>query len=139
MKKEIIFPVILIILGLIFCVINMLVYFTKGNHHIIRRKIKVGALIISLTGILACGTSPTQKTTCYSDSVSTNKKDGFNQDSIKNAEKQRQTDDSITNVKEKQQKKDSLAKKNHKKKPPVAKPVCYRQTCYTPRIKNVSK
>lgn len=141
MKKEILFPIIIIVLGLIFVIISILVYFSKGNPRFIKKKLKIGALIISLTGIIACGTSSTQKTTCYVDSIENKTKDSIAEakklDSIETAEKQKRIDDSIAIVKEEKRKKDSIAKIKKKKKPT---PVCYRpvkKTCYAP-IKNNS-
>jgi len=136
MKKEILIPVLLLFLGLIFIIINILVFFSKGNKRLINRKLKVGALILSLTGILACGSH--QHPTCYQKPVTNNEADSIaeikKQDSIRNAGIQKHLDDSITGVKEEQRKKDSLAKIKHKKKPSVIEPTCYkpapRSTCY---------
>ena len=143
MRKEIFIPVILILLGLLFIFINGMVFFSKGNRWFISSKLKVGAMILSLTGILACG-SP-DRLTCYktampekerdsirkSDSIA--KEDKKKADSIYMAEKEKQIDDSIAIVNKKKQKKDSIAKIKHRKINPV-RPVCYgapANTCYT--------
>jgi hypothetical protein len=129
MKKEILIPIILIVLGLIFILINAFIYFTKGNSWFIKKKLKVGALILSLSGILACGSPP--KVSCYDQAPSKEYTDSTaivkRQDSITNTEKQKQVEDSIANVIEGQKKKDSLAKINHRKKKPIP-------TCYLPAI-----
>jgi hypothetical protein len=85
MKKEILIPVLLLFLGLIFVIINIIVYFTKGNTWIVSKKLRVGALILTLTSIVACHSVP--KPTCYdvaispsdgnSDSIAVNTKDSI--------------------------------------------------------------
>jgi hypothetical protein len=135
MKKEILIPIILIVLGLIFILIHFFIYFTKGNSWFIKKKLKVGVLILSLSGIFACGSPP--KVSCYDQAPSKEHTDSIaivkRQDSITNADKQKQIEDSIANVKEGQKKKDSLAKIKLKKKPPI------RHTCYKPVMnKNIN-
>jgi hypothetical protein len=135
MKKEIVFPVLLIILGILFILINLIVFISKGNGWFIKQKLKVGALILSLSGIFACGSPP--KVSCYDQAPSKEYTDSIaivkRQDSIKNAENQKQIEDSIANVMKEQKKKDSLAKIKHKKKPPI------RHTCYKPVMnKNIN-
>jgi hypothetical protein len=135
MKKEIVFPVLLIILGILFILINLIVFISNGNGWFIKRKIKVGALIISLSGIFACG-SPS-KVSCYDQAISKEYKDSLakvkRQDSIKNAEEKKLVENSISYVIEEQKKKDSLAKIKHKKKPPIP------HTCYKPVMnKNIN-
>jgi hypothetical protein len=136
MKKEILIPVLLLMLGFVFIIINIIVYVSKGNSWLIGKKLKVGALMLSLTGIFSCGSPP--KPTCYElppskeyiDSMANVRK----QDSIKEAEKQKLIDDSIANV-NKQREKDSLTKIKHKKKPPTIIHPCYmppKKTCYAP-------
>ncbi len=49
MKREIIIPAFIAFLGLVFIIIKIAVFFTKGNKWFIKKKIKVGALIISFT------------------------------------------------------------------------------------------
>ncbi len=63
MKKEILIPALLLILGLVFIIINIIVYVSKGNSWLIGKKLKVGALILTLTGVFSCGSPP--KPTCY--------------------------------------------------------------------------
>jgi hypothetical protein len=131
MKKEILIPVLLLLLGFVFIIINVIVYVSGGNSWLIGKKLKIGALILSLTGIFSCGSPP--KPTCYElpplkkyiDSMANVRK----QDSIKEAEKQKLVDDSIANINE-QRKKDSLAKIKHKKKHPCYMPP--KKTCYAP-------
>jgi hypothetical protein len=137
MKKEILLPVLIIFLGFIFVVINIIVFFSKGNAWAINKKLKIGAMILSLTTIIGCGGSHTDNdTTCYktrrSDNYDSINKINQKRDSIHNAEKQKQIDDSIANVNGKKQKV-SIVKIKHSNKNPV-RPVCYgapANTCYT--------
>ncbi len=128
MKKEILIPVLLLFLGLLFTIINLIVYFSKGNSWLVSKKLRIGAMMLSLTGILACGSPP--KPSCYEVAPSKEYLDSManirKQDSIMEMEKQKYIDDSIANVMEEQRIKDSLSKIKHKKKPPVIKPICYR-------------
>ena len=101
MKKEIFIPALLGFLGLGFIIINIIVYFSRGNAWFIKKKLKVGALILTLTSIAACHTIP--QPTCYDvaapsnefndSTANTNKKD-----SIYKADKQKQKNDSIANI-----------------------------------------
>jgi hypothetical protein len=137
MKKEILLPVLIIFLGFIFVVINIIVFFSKGNAWAINRKLKIGAIILSLTTILGCvGSHTDNDTTCYktkrSDNYDSINKINQKRDSILNAEKQKQIDDSIAKINEKKEK-DSITKIKHLKINHV-KPVCYgapANTCYT--------
>ena len=120
-----------------------MVFFTKGNAWLIKRKLKVGAIIISLTGIFACS-SP--HPTCY-ETISKKEADSIRLlDSLNKVKelKQNHMDDSISSAKEekrisdsidkKKKKKDSIANIKHKKKPNVIKPICYgapANTCYS--------
>ena len=127
MKKEILIPILLCFLAFLFIIINIVVYFTKGNTWFVHQKLKIGAMIISFTGILACGSPP--KPTCYDTAPSKEYTDSITkvkkQDSINVIEKQKHIDDSVANSNEISRKKDSIAKIKHKKKIPI-KPVCYR-------------
>lgn len=140
MKKEIIIPALIIFLGVIFVFINILVFFSKGNNKFIKKKLKVGAIILSLTGIIACGTPHTEQPTCYIDTLPDKYADSIAEqkklDSIKSAQRQKQIDDSLAKAIDEKHKKDSIAK--IKKKNPV-RPVCYgppKNTCYTQVKKN---
>ena len=134
MKKEILIPILIVFLGLIFVFINAMVFFTKGNAWLIKKKLKVGAMILSLTGILACGS---HFGTCYGPTKEQLEK--ARQDSIRiwdsiakiEAEEKR-IQDSVAGVTEKRMK-DSVARIKHKTKTQI-KPVCYRpvKTCYKP-------
>jgi len=107
MKKEVFLPLIIILLGFLFVCINLLVYFSKGNAWLISRKLKIGALLLSLTGVVACG-SPLRPT-CYEQPPSKEYRD-----SVEKARKQ----DSINEVAKLKHIHDSL-------EPPVKK-------CYAP-------
>jgi hypothetical protein len=127
MKKEILIPVLLIFLGLIFVFINIMVFFSK-NRWFISRKLKVGALIISLTGILACGVPSNQESDHYiknppEESIAKQKKqDSIKEkiDSISIANK----NDSINKANKLKHKKDSIFKIKTKKKVKIV-PTCY--------------
>jgi len=137
MKKEILLAILIIFLGFIFFVINIIVLISKGNVWAINRKLKIGALILSLTTILGCGGSHTDNnTTCYksrrSDNYDSNNNINQKQDSINNAIKQRNIDDSIANVNGKKEK-DSIVKIKQLNNNPV-RPVyngAPAHTCYT--------
>lgn len=101
MKKEIILPLIIILLGIIFLLINIIVFFSKGNTWFVKKKLKVGAMILTLTSITACHTVP--RHTCYEpvqtkvDTDSTNY--SRQQDSIKKADNNKRINDSIAKIK----------------------------------------
>ncbi len=69
MRKENFIPIALVFLGIIFVVISLIVFFTKGKScYFIKKKLKVGALIISLTAILngnSLSADYNHKKTCY--------------------------------------------------------------------------
>jgi hypothetical protein len=49
MKKEILIPVIVVLLSIVFIVTCVIVYITKGNSYWISKKIKIGALLLALS------------------------------------------------------------------------------------------
>ena len=55
MKNKLITPLINLLTGFVFVCIDALVYCSGGNHWLISKKLKIGAVLISLTGIIACG------------------------------------------------------------------------------------
>ncbi len=113
MKKEILIPALLLLLGLIFIIINIIVYFSKGNTWLISKKLKVGALILSLTALFSCGSSShNNEPTCYITPIPKYT------DSI---HKEKQKQDSILNIENQKRINDSIAKEN--KKPHR---MCYR-------------
>ncbi len=139
MKKEIVIPVLLIILGLVFVIINALVFVFKGNPRLIKRKLKVGAMILTLSSIAACHTIPER--TCYKVSISPieDNNDTISiankEDSIKIVNNQSRINDSIAKINEENRKKDSIA--NIKSiKGDTIQPTCYKmppqKTCYAP-------
>ena len=66
MKNKLITPLINLLTGFMFVCIDALVYCSGGNHWLISKKLKIGAVLISLTGIIACGGGNTQREdTCY--------------------------------------------------------------------------
>jgi hypothetical protein len=109
MKKEIFIHTLLILLGLIFIIINLIVYFSKGNPCFISKKLKVGAMIISLTALFSCG-SPSNsnlKPDCY---LPPPPKNDYNKNQLK------QKQDTILNTKKQKQINDSNAKTKYKRK-----------------------
>jgi hypothetical protein len=135
-KKEIIIPLILVCLSIVFVLINVLVFFSKGNHRLIKEKLKVGALILTLSSIVACHTMP--KPTCYDVTTIPSKEktdsiaNAIKQDSIKLAKNEKRLNDSISNANEEKRKKDSIANI----KSDTIQPTCYKmppqKTCYAP-------
>lgn len=62
-KKELIIPISIIGLSITFAVITALLFFTKGNKSLIKRKLKIGAVLLGLTAVVnSCGPLPV---TCY--------------------------------------------------------------------------
>jgi hypothetical protein len=55
-------PVFAALLGISFVVVSALVVVTRGHPYLVRRKLKIGALLLSISGV-AAGCGPT--TTCY--------------------------------------------------------------------------
>jgi hypothetical protein len=55
MKNKLITPFINLLTGFVFVCIDALVYCSSGNRWLISKKLKIGAVFISLTGIVACG------------------------------------------------------------------------------------
>ena len=143
MKKEIFIPVLLAFLGLVFIIINIIVFFSKGNAWYIHKKLKVGALILTLTSIAACHTAQTP--TCYKTSTTIGDSDSTEymkiKDSIQFAKNQKHIADSIANANEEKRKKDSIANIKINKGDSI-QPTCYKpappptKTCYAPVRKN---
>ena len=128
MKKEILIPALLVFLGLIFIIFNLIVYFSRGNAWFIAKKIKVGALILSLTAFISCGPNansfPVKNepiTKDFKDSIAEKNR----QDSMEALNKKRRIEDSIVMSIKKGEMQDSIkpvmcykpapSKKNNKK------------------------
>lgn len=63
MKKETFVPIISFTLGFLFIIISLLVFFTRGkSKSLIAKKIKIGALILTLSSAASCYRT---QTTCY--------------------------------------------------------------------------
>jgi hypothetical protein len=121
MKKEILIPVLIIFIGLIFVFINIIVYITKGNSWFVKRKLKVGAMILSLTSIFAC--SSHYRTTCYKTAISQEQSDSLRkEDSLAIIEEKKK--DSINMAENKKLKNDSIAKLKTMKGDTII-PTCY--------------
>jgi hypothetical protein len=62
MKKEIIIPVFVFLLTIAFAFVALLVFITRANPALIKTKLKLGALILSLSGLMSCGLN---QPSCY--------------------------------------------------------------------------
>lgn len=62
MKKEIYLPLVLIGLSAAFITVSFLVWLTRGNDSLLKKKLRIGAMILLLTGT-AVGCSP--EPSCY--------------------------------------------------------------------------
>ncbi len=61
MKKELYLPLVLIGLSAAFIVVSFLIWITRGNDSLLKKKLRIGALILSLTGTaIGC-----ESRTCY--------------------------------------------------------------------------
>lgn len=63
-KYTLIILIYLLVLLILFAGISLLVYIFNGNVKLIEKKLRIGAMIISLTGVVSTCT-PTQHATCY--------------------------------------------------------------------------
>ena len=63
MKKELYLPLVLIGLSAAFIVVSLLVWITRGNDSLLKKKLRIGAMILMLTGT-AVGCNCTE-VTCY--------------------------------------------------------------------------
>ncbi len=115
----------IVFLRLGYYLVNAIVYVTNGHTWFVRKKIKMGALIVFLTGMFACNSPKTEQVpaTCYEPKV-TDKID----DSINLVKKQH--DDSLAKVAEELRIKDSIAKVKQKTK--TKKPKIIEHKCYSP-------
>ncbi len=64
MKRDLLIPLAVLFLMLIFGLISLLVYF-RTSPKLIKYKLKLGALLLSLTVISSCGSNSQQLETCY--------------------------------------------------------------------------
>jgi hypothetical protein len=65
MKKEIYIPLILIGLSVAFVVVSFLLWLSRGNDTLLKKKLRIGALIISLSGIALGCWSERDCVSCY--------------------------------------------------------------------------
>ena len=68
MKKELYLPLVLIALSAAFIAVSFLVWITRGNDSLLKKKLRIGALILSLTGV-ATGCWSSEEIYCYVPSV----------------------------------------------------------------------
>jgi hypothetical protein len=66
MKREIFIPIFIIVLMIIFVIISAIVFFSKGKSSFVKQKLKIGAIIISISAFASCNI---HKHTCYKTSV----------------------------------------------------------------------
>jgi hypothetical protein len=120
MKNKVVRPITTLFTGFMFVCINALVYCSGGNRWLISKKLKIGAVLISLTAIIACGGDNNQREdTCYK-TANPNRKDSI--EKVRVREK-----DSIKKAKQ-----DSMKAAKAKQKPvtkPNPTPVLMK-TCY---------
>ena len=69
MQKEIFIPIYLIFLSIVFITVSFLLYLTNGkNSKLLAKKLKIGAMIITLSAVIGCSGSSTPEPvmkTCY--------------------------------------------------------------------------
>ncbi|HOV12801.1 MAG TPA: hypothetical protein PK771_00790 [Spirochaetota bacterium] len=63
--KRIFLIIILFFISLFFLIITFLLFLRKGNNFLLRKKLQIGALIISLTTVISGSRCFTGKVTCY--------------------------------------------------------------------------
>jgi hypothetical protein len=79
-KKYMIIPLVLVFLGAAFAVISFLVYISRGKYVFIRQKLKIGALILTLTAFsYSCQSNQDDIVLCYKAAVSTPQITFFNE------------------------------------------------------------
>ncbi len=64
MKKELYIPLIIVALTLVFGIICLMVYLSNGNAYWIKKKLKIGALLLTFNGIVY-GTYAQEAVSCY--------------------------------------------------------------------------
>jgi hypothetical protein len=69
MKKELYIPLVLIGLSVAFIVVSFLLWLSRGNDSLLKKKLRIGALILTLSGV-ATGCWYSEEVTCYVPSVS---------------------------------------------------------------------
>jgi hypothetical protein len=66
LKRHVVIPVVIIFVAAAFVIASILVYFSRGRSSLIRKKLRIGAVLIYLTGLVSCdlidGDTPP---TCY--------------------------------------------------------------------------
>lgn len=65
MKRELYLPLVLIGLSAAFIVVSFLLWLSRGNDSLLKKKLRIGALIISLSGIALGCWSERDCSTCY--------------------------------------------------------------------------
>ena len=66
-KKHLFIPVVISLVAAAFITISLLVFFTRGKPSLIRKKLRIGAILIYLTGLVSCDLIDGKKSrpTCY--------------------------------------------------------------------------
>ena len=71
MKKELYIPIIVIALTIVFAAVSLMVYLSNGKHYWIKKKLKIGAILLGLTFYAnSCDVPP--EVTCYDPAMPNN-------------------------------------------------------------------
>lgn len=65
LKKNIFIPIVIIFLSIGFIIVSFLVFISKGNSKLLRKKLKIGGLIITLTAAISSTTLSCFEVSCY--------------------------------------------------------------------------
>ncbi len=65
MKRHVFVPVLIAFVAAAFIAVSILVYFTRGRPSLVRKKLKIGATLIYLTGLVSCDLIGGGTHTCY--------------------------------------------------------------------------
>jgi hypothetical protein len=65
LKRHVVIPVLIAFVAAGFIAVSILVFFTRGRPSLIRKKLKIGATLIYLTGLVSCDLIDGGTPTCY--------------------------------------------------------------------------
>lgn len=65
MRKYLVIPVVLLGLGMVFIVLSVILVLTKGSDPVLRKKLRIGGLILALQGMAVQGAWPGPSRECY--------------------------------------------------------------------------
>jgi ABC-type glycerol-3-phosphate transport system substrate-binding protein len=69
LRKYLIIPVILLGLSIVFIILSIMLFISKGNDSILRKKLRIGGLILALQGVAIQGVWPSSGQECYVQAV----------------------------------------------------------------------